>query len=75
MIDQFAPIIPYVGAGGLRLGWTKEQVEKVTGPLGEYVAVAGGTPSAICCGSTSTVRGTVWRKSPPCPVTADGCSA
>lgn len=38
--DQFAPIIPYVGAGGLRLGWTKEQVEKVTGPLGDYVAVA-----------------------------------
>jgi hypothetical protein len=29
-----------VGAGGLRLGWTQEQVEKVTGPLGEYVAVA-----------------------------------
>ena len=39
-VDQFAPIIPYVGAGGLRLGWTQEQVEKVTGPLGEYVPVA-----------------------------------
>ena len=35
MIDQFAPIIPYVGAGGLRFGWSMEQVEKVTGPLGE----------------------------------------
>ena len=40
MIDIFAPIIPYVGAGGLRLGWTQEQVERVTGPLGEYKAVA-----------------------------------
>ena len=38
--DQFAPIIPYVGAGGLRLGWTQEQVEKVTGPLGDFVPVA-----------------------------------
>lgn len=40
MIDQFAPIIPYVGAGGLRLGWTQAQVEQVTGPLGDYVPVA-----------------------------------
>lgn len=40
MIDIFAPIIPYVGAGGLRLGWTQEQVERVTGPLGEYKVVA-----------------------------------
>ena len=40
MADQFAPIIPYVGAGGLRLGWTQKQVETVTGPLGDFVPVA-----------------------------------
>ena len=39
MIDQFAPIIPYVGAGGLRLGWSMEQVETVTGPLRDGVPI------------------------------------
>ena len=38
-INQFAPIESYVGAGGLEFGWTLEQVEQVTGPLGEGVVI------------------------------------
>lgn len=36
MIDKYAPIIPYVGIGGLKLDLTKEEAERVIGgPLKE----------------------------------------
>ena len=31
MIDKYAPIIPFVGMGGIRLGATKEDVEEILG--------------------------------------------
>lgn len=31
MIDKYAPIIPYVGMGGIRLNSTREEVEEILG--------------------------------------------
>ncbi len=41
MIDIYAPIVPYEGMGGLRLGWNREQIEKAVGePLGDRVEIS-----------------------------------